>query len=361
MHPMVTLQNVKRRTYVHTTDSGDKMNADEIIPWGDDAVIGIIFNDNNGTYSIQSNTGGYLSSTGMLTTERAPDGSNDFVIEFHGGVVAFKNKKSHKYLTSLGSEGLCKATKSSVTAHEKYEMHNSYPQVTLQSFNKKFVSVKQGVELAATAKAADSDQEIFQLAPLDNGNWTVTASTKGSHAPEDWTLTPDGAIKSKSDEAGNKEFAIEFHGTKVAFKAGNGKYIAQQKVGYLKATGDEPTGESLFEFELINRPRLVLRGFYGFINTLPSGLLQCKHSLPEFYQLTTSAEGVAICNDNGKFWQVTDTGITAAGDVAQYYTIELYKNSKLTINHGGALFKSSQNGDFTATGSSGDKFTLMEY
>jgi len=359
MHPMVTIQNLKRTTYLHANDDGDSLTTDEVIPWGDDAVISIIFNDDNGTYSIQANNGKYLSNTGALAADRAADASCDFIIEFHGGVVAFKNKKSLKYVTSLGGQGLAKATKGAVTKDEKYELHNSYPQVNLQSFNKKFISCKQGIELAASAAAASTDQEIFQFEPLDSGKWTITAAGKGDGKPREWGMVEDGGIHAAGTGAG--EFDIEFYGTAVAFKAANGKYITQQKNSYLKANGDEPTGEALFPFTLVNRPRLVLRGFYGFVNTLPSGLLECNKSDAEQYFLETSPEGVAIAHQNGKYWTVGDTGISAKGDAPEYYTVELFMNSKMTISHGGNLFKGDQNGAFTATGSSKDNFTLFEY
>jgi fascin 1/2 len=361
MHPMVTIQNVKRTTFLHTNDTGDSLTTDEVVPWGDDAVIMLVFNEDNGTYCIQANNAKVLSNTGALAAERVGDGSCDYILEFHGGVIAFKNLKSGKYVTSLGGQGLAKATKSAVTKDEKYEMHNSYPQITLQAFNKKFVSCKQGIELAATAPSASTDQEIFQLEPLDNGNWTITAATLSSINPDTWVTTEDGGIQTSPDGVGATEFGIEFLGPNVAFKAANGKYITQQKNSYLKATATEPTGEALFAFTVVNRPRLVLRGVFGFVNTLPSGLLECNKSDFETFNLETSPEGVAITDSKGKYWAVGDGAISAKGDAPEWYTIELFKNSKLTIKHGSNLFKGAQNGAFTATGSSPDQHTLFEY
>jgi fascin 1/2 len=357
MHPMVAIQNVKRTTYLHTNETADSFTTDEVIPWGDDAVISILFNDDNGTYSLQSHRGTILSNTGALVADRVGDGSCDYILEFHGGVVAFKNLKSGKYMTSLGGQGLAKATKSTVTKDEQYELHNSYPQVNLQSFNKKFVSIKQGIELAASAATATTDREIFQFEPMDNGNWTITAA--GGNSPKAWGMVEDGGIH--ADGSGETEFSIEFYGTAVAFKASNGKYITQQKNSYLKAIGTEPTGESLFPFTIVNRPRLALRGFYGFVNTLPSGLLECNKSDAQEFHLETSSEGVAIAAANGKYWAVGDTGISAINDSPEYYTIELFKNSKMTIKHGDNVFKGYQNGAFTASGSSAEQATLFEY
>jgi len=360
MHPMVTIQNIKRSDFVHCNDEGDKLTTDEVIPWGDDAVLMIMFND-NGTYCIGANNGKVLKNDGSLADARAEDGSCDYIIEFHGGVIALKNLKSGKYVTSLGGAGLCKATKSSVTADEKYEMHNSYPQVTLESFNKKFVSCKQGVELAASVPKATSDQEIFQLEPQDNGKWKIVAATKGSTEPEFWTQTEGGGLSYKHDEEGEKEFNIEFHGTAIAIQCANGKYVKQQKNGYLKADGDDASGESLFQFSIVNRPRLVLRGHHGFVATLPSGLLECNKSEMEMFAFETSSDGVAIKGANGKYWGVTDTGISANGDAAEYYHIELYKNSKCTITHDGKTFMGAQNGAFTASGVGATEYTLFEY
>jgi fascin 1/2 len=360
MHPMVTIQNVKRTKYLHLNDAGDSVTTDEVVPWGDDAVLSIEFNATNGTYQLHTSNGMILSSNGALTAEAVPE--SDFILEFHGGVVSFKSKANGKYLTALGAQGLTKATKATVTKDEQFELQNSYPQINLQSFNKKFVSSRQGIELAATQAAANSDSEIFQLMPLDNDKWNLVASNGDATPPTRIVgMEANGSIHALSTEAGGEtEFDVEFYGTSIALKAANGKYVTQLKNSYLKASGEEPTGESLFTFTLVNRPRLVLRGEHGFIQQLPSGLLECNKSSGEEFDLATGPAGVSI-GKNGKFWQVGDNGISVAGESEEYYNIELFKNSKMVIKHGEKYFRGYQNGAFTATGAGVERETLFEY
>jgi len=360
MHPMITLKNQKRNTYVHLDDGKTSLTTDEEIPWGDDAVISICFWDTEkgGRYGIQASDGSYLSSTGALKADA--DDSCQFVLEFHGGLVSFKADNG-KFVTSLGSSGLCKATKTTVSADERYQMENSYPQVVLTSNNGKKLSIKQGVEVAASVGAGDkvTDAEIFQLEPLGGRQFAVRTSKN-----QLWMVDEGGVHANAKSAADNTQFEISFIGNSIALKGSNGKYLAQQMNGYLKPSADEASedAKSLFVFEIVNRPRLALRGEYGFINTLPSGLLECNKSTAEIYSLETKDGLVAIQDSKGKYWQIGEAGISASSGTPEYYNIELFQNSKMAISKDGRYFASSQNGNFKAEGSSGDdKLCLFEY
>merc|ERR1712072_1198706 len=65
--------------------------------------------------------------------------------------------------------------------------------------------------------------------------------------------------------AASSSFAIEWRGAQIALKASNGKYVAQMMNSYLHADADEATEENggVYSYELVNRPRLVLRRFAG--------------------------------------------------------------------------------------------------
>ena len=125
MHPMITLNNVMRKAYVHLSDAGNSLTTDELIPWGHDAVLELEFLE-DGSYGIKGSNGKYLRADGALSADGAADKDTHFVIEFQGGQVSFKAKENGKYLTSLGAQGLCKATKSAIGKDEQYVMENSY-------------------------------------------------------------------------------------------------------------------------------------------------------------------------------------------------------------------------------------------
>lgn len=114
-------------------------------------------------------------------------------------------------------------------------------------------------------------------------------------------------------------------------------------------------------YEIINRPRLVLRGEYGFVGTLPSGLLECNKSAPEVYTMNVDKGMVQIANANGKFWKVGDNGISCSGDVAENYTMSLHEESMMCLMFKGKYFEGFQNGAFTCTGSKPGKSSYFEY
>jgi len=184
----------KRCRYLHLADDQSSVTTDEDIPWGHDAVLEVAFNPDTKGTQLKTSTGMTLSATGALLDQA--DATCDFILEFSGKNVSFKSVSTGKYLTSLGSTGLAKATKSGVTNDERFVFGNSFPQIKLKASNGSLVSIKQGVEVAAmaAADATETDAEIFQLEPLGNGRWFIKSKDKlftltdgGIHA----TTAPD--------------------------------------------------------------------------------------------------------------------------------------------------------------------------
>jgi len=105
----------------------------------------------------------------------------------------------------------------------------------------------------------------------------------------------------------------------------------------------------------------VLRGSEGFVNTLPSGLLECNKSEPEYYDAEFKDGRIAVKGKTGKYWKVGDNGISVISDSPEWYDIELFPNSKMALKHNGKYFQSAQNGAFTATGASVDPKAHFEY
>jgi fascin 1/2 len=354
MHPQVNLRNVMRKAYCHM-DNGS-FATDEIVPWGEDATITLHFNTEDGTYGLVAADGLFLTATGALGPN---DDSAKFIIEFQGGQVSFKSKVSNKYVTALGAKGTLKASKAGITKDEQFVMEDSFPQIALHSKNGKYVSTKQGVELAAFADTI-TNNAIFQVEPLDNnGNWAIK-----SNVPKYWNLDGLSVQATETDSsAATSCFAIEWRGAQIALKASNGKYVAQMMNNYLHANVDEATEENggVFTYEIVNRPRLVLRGEYGFVGTLPSGLLECNKSTPEIYIMVVHDGKVQISHQNGKYWKVGSNGVSCSGGSPEDYAIELYDNSMLCLKMGDKYFQGAQNGAFTLTGTKADKSTHFEY
>jgi len=173
--------------------------------------------------------------------------------------------------------------------------------------------------------------------------------------------TPPGPDE-QVDAAGNNAFTVEFDGPNVMFRAANGNYLSTKMNKYIKADTATPDDSCVFTWTLVNRPRLILRGEFGFINTMPSGLLECNKSSPEVYNLTVTDGKAAISAQNGKFWKITETGVSATGDKAEDYSLKLFPNSRLAIlSEKQQLFTCQQHGALTATGDRVSSASLFEY
>eukprot|EP00039_Didymoeca_costata_P017819 m.331053 g.331053 ORF g.331053 m.331053 type:complete len:497 (+) comp16632_c0_seq1:105-1595(+) len=366
MHPQVCIRNVKRKRYMHLANNS--LCCDEDVPWGHDATINLQFFD-DGRYGLRASDGQYLSSSGALKADA--DDSCKFIIEFDSSKVSFRSS-TDKYLTALGATGLVKATKASITPDEQFIMEDSWPQMILRANNGKLVSIQQGVEIKANFDGAKfTDNETFQVEPQGNDKW-VFKTCKGGK--EQIFQLLDGAIHNAGDAEGEPgddcQFEVEFHGPKIGIKAANGKYIQQQMNGSIlaKASTASDDEKSLFTFTIINRPQIILRGDHGFVGTLPSGLLECNKSTAETYGMTYDSDGyyTIFKDEDGKqrYWQLGENGVSATGSAPEKFTIQLYKESKMTLHpvaKEGSLFAGAQNGEFKPTGTKPDKTTLWEY
>jgi fascin 1/2 len=361
MHPQVCVKNLNRKCYMHLADDGSSLTTDEVIPWGDDATITMHFFDDDGTYGLVAANGKYLTASGALSDAAGKDAR--FIIVFQGGKVSFKNVATGKFLTAIGAVGTCKATKSHITKDEMFHLEDSFPQLKFTSVNGKKLSIQQGIEVSASS-AQTTDNEIFQVEPVGNVGddiWTIKSCTS-----KYWSVR-DGSVISDAEEAGDSEkFKIEWHGPQVAIKSvANGKYLEQKLNGSIHAIGDEPSEEkrSLYVYEIVNRPRLVLRGEYGFVGTLPSGLLECNKSVPEVYSMHVTKGMCEIKHANGKYWQVSADGstISCSGGAAEGYTMSLHEDSMMCLMKDGKYFEGFQNGAFSCTGKGPGKSTFFEY
>ena len=151
----------------------------------------------------------------------------------------------------------------------------------------------------------------------------------------------------------------------MRIKAANGNFIQQRMNKYVDAKAKEEGDDSdLFTFTLVNRPRIAFRGEYGFVGTMPSGLLECNKSEAEIYNLECH-EGLYAFKSTGatpKYWKAGGQGFSAVSDEPEYYSLEFQQNSKVAIKtDAGNYLSSSQNGAFTAKGSSISAAELFEF
>jgi fascin 1/2 len=361
MHPQVCIKNVNKKKYVHLSDDGQTLNTNEIVPWGDDALITLIFFP-EGRYGIQAANGNYLSASGALKQDA--DDSCKFVLEIRGSQYAFKCVGGG-YLSS--ATGPMKQNRPAnpgrhvVTKDELYEFEDSHPQIKMTDYAGRKVSVKHGVEFTANStREAEDDTIRFQLEahPEKTGLWAFR-----THKDKYWSLAndADGSVHcdhdAKSGFSSAQYFTIEWMGASMAIKASNGKYITSSANGALRAIGAssavmiEDKCSSQYVWELINRPRLVIRTEHGFVNTTASGALVCNSPNPEVFDCHVTKGLVQIASSNGKYWTNGPSGLSASGSSPTMFEMCLLDNTNMTLSLDGKLFQAFQNGAFTATGS----------
>lgn len=359
MHPQVNLRNVRRKMYVHL--SGDQLTTDEVVPWGADALITLVFFD-SGKYGFEVSDGRYLSANGTLKNES--DSTTQFTLIFFGGEVAFRSDAGGEslYLTSVGGKGMVKASKpaeAGVSPDELFVIEDSHPQIKLTNVsNGKKASVYSGSEVSCNQTKSE-DTETFQIEQDERTKKWSLKTCKATYL----TLDGAGAIRSdvKDHQGADSLFEVKWLKNKLALKANNGKFVAIKKNGSWAANGDAVTDESSYVFEIINRPQLVLRGQHGFLGTMPSGAIQCNKSLPEVYNMHVTQGDCHISGSNGKYWKVSPDGITVDGSTPDAFHLEFIEPSKLAIRYGDKYLQGSQNGKFGATGTSIDESTLFEF
>jgi fascin 1/2 len=355
MHPQINMRSVNRKTFVHLSEG--VLTTDEVIPWGDDALLTLTFFEvgTGGFYGIQASNGQFLSHSGVLKAN--PDAECHFIIEFHRSKLAFKSP-GQKYLTSVGAKGALKASKERPGPDEFFTLQDSHPQMKLKASNGKRVSVRTGVEVSAN-QAEVTDAELFQMELSTDGKWSFR-----THKDMFWSLASDGGVHSNSKSvSGPEKFDVDWMDDKMAIKASNGKYVSIKKNGALVAVSDAPGGEAAFVWEMINRPKLVLRGEHGFVGTLPSGLVECNKSTPEVFNMHISGGKCHISGQNGKYWKVEPNGaITVTGSSPTDMFLEFVEPSKLMIKVADSGYlQGKQNGEFKVSGSIAQKSTLWEF
>lgn len=367
VHPQVNLRNVNRKKYVRLCRENDKLQCDELIPWGEDALITLEFI--NGKYAIKSCDDKFLSKDGTLIKDSQP-GSNSsiqFTLEIRSGQysgMAFKDCDG-KYLMGVGRDAVMQSKNKTVGKDELFTLEDSHPQVFITAHNGKMVSSKQGVDLTANQDEL-SDKETFQLEfDRSSSKWRLrTCDNKY------WSLESANGIRNVgNDRSATGLFDIEhLDGGQIAFKASNGKYLNARMNGSLFATSDSISDKERFYITIINRPLLMLKCDYGFIGfkSANNPRIECnKASADVIYLEHTNGKSAEYFfkGHNGKYWAIDGEGnVNADSDAPQPFLLEMRKQSRFVIKApNGNYIKGEQNGITTAKSSELAKATYWEY
>lgn len=353
MHPQVAMKNLNRDRYVHL--EGGELRVNEIIPWGDDAMIMLEFH--NGKYAIRGSDRKYLAHDGTMTPSVGDN--NLFILEFYESKLAFKTTKD-KYLQAYGGSGKLCVRRDEVGKDELFLLEDSHPQVQLIGTNGLYASNAQTEEVKCDRPEDKlGDTEVFQM-EFGAGKWAFR-NTKSFY----WSTSGGSTVAANQKQKGTTEyFDVEWHGHQIALKAASGKYVTMKPNGGFVANASSCGDNEKFVCNLVNRPQLVLRSDHGFCASKPTrDVISANAVDPEVFQVSVKNGKYVFKGANGKYWRTdVDGTVSCTGDQAEEYTIQLLAFSKMAIrNANGAFFKSEQAGGFKAVSSSPGASELFEF
>lgn len=356
--PQLNLFNMNRKAYAHLDTSSGEIRVNEVIPWGFDATISVDFHD--GKYSIRAANGNYLDHSGALVPDLKPGCL--YTIVYKGTQVAFRDMNG-KYLAGVGANATLQSRKSSITKDELFMFEDTNPQITLISYNKKYVSTRQGVEVRAN-QTDITDSETFQIMAVDrsdlsgNVKWAICGKNL-----KYWNSESNLVAKCEDFSSPDCQFTIIWQGPMVMFQANSGKYLKVTTNGQLSATGNQDENECKFVLEIINHPIVTLRSEFGFVGGKgASGILECNRSQYDVFRLKGSAGTYHFQTAAGQFWKVEGENVYNNQSEPSDFFIEFRAHTRMCIvAPNGRYIKSAQNGDFKTTGDTITPATLWEF
>eukprot|EP01147_Barroeca_monosierra_P000853 gene853-4125_t len=358
MHPQINLYNAMRKRYLHL--SGEQLVCDEDIPWGDDALLNLIFfgDHPDGRYGIQACDGRFVENTGKLVDQA--NSNCQFLLGFHDNQVSFMDSNG-KFLSCDGGSAVAKTHKNKVGRDELFTIQDSQPQFIITDNRGKFVSVRNGFEVKADQKDV-TDFERFQMEISEEGKIHLR-SNKLMY----WTVRGDNSIGAETEKpTPENAFTVDYSaGNRVRFiseKTGNPIYVKPCGTLTVGSGGDAAT--TLFTLEIINRPTLLLRGQYGFVQIKgASGRLECNRATGYSFYLENKGGFYHLRTKEGKYWNVDSDGVHVTGSNPAEFVIKFIRPTHALIEHveSGKLLEGQQNGALKATGSSVGPNTLWEY
>ncbi|KAF3853386.1 hypothetical protein F7725_014074 [Dissostichus mawsoni] len=337
LHPQANLLSVARKRYAHLSMEDGEIAVDMNIPWGVAALLTLVYQE--GKYCLKTCDSRFLSNDGKLVTQSGR--ATAYTLELKCGKLAFKDCEG-KYLSPMGPTGTLRSGRCSKPGKDElFDLEESHPQVVLTAANGRYVSIRQGVSLAANQED-ETDMETFQM-EIDKETRKCTFRTSQGNY---WDLVAHGGIQSSATEvSATSMFSVEWLGHKVALKANNGKYICTKKNGQLLAVSDSIGEDEQLTLKLINRPMLILRGENGFI---------CHHKNSNLLDGSRSGRSVLVreqlrlvCSD---------------GEVPEDFTVELLEHGRLAIRGKNRKYlRGDQGGTLKGDGLSLSSSALWEY
>ncbi|XP_077482372.1 fascin-2b [Stigmatopora argus] len=356
LHPRANLLSVARQRYARLSLEDGEISVDVNIPWGVAAILTLVYQ--KGKYCLKTSDGRFLGNDGKLATQSGK--TTAYTLELKCGKLAFKDGEG-KYLSPVGPNGTLRSGRCSKPGKDElFDLQESHPQVVLIAANGKYVSMRQGVSLAANQED-ETDTETFQMEMDKENTKCAFRTSQGNY----WALVAHGGIQSTATEvSADSTFAVEWLGHKMALKANNGKYICAKKNGQLLAVSETIGEDEQLSLKLTNRPMLILRGENGFIcHHKNSNTLDASRSVYDTFGLQFSDGFYHIKGENGRFWYVNGSGLVCSdGEVPEDFDLELPERGRLAIrSRSGRYLRGDRGGTLKADGLGLSSSALWEY
>ena len=383
---MFALKSLGRKRYGRASmsicgDGKEQIQVDATSPWGSETLFHFKYFE-GGRYSLLTSSCKYLTCEGMCIDWAPSHNSNGtngtsgglivngkpltavvppseclFTIEYHGGNIAFRDM-SGKYLAASGRASTLRTRSNTVSRDELFEFEKAPIQVSLRAtFNNRFVSTKQGMDVSANQNEITSSHEVFELQYHDySDTWTIR--TKDHHY---WSPGAASAIQTNSGDVSSAAHLKLVWNPEdgscsllVSNKDGRddestAKWVAARKSGQLCYSGQDAAS---FYMLFQNRTSLNLRasngsGFVGL--KLPgSGKLDATKSIPDSILLEYGNSDQDVDNDEAtfnccyfkmpainKYWSIIDNNQLACDSLsttcAQQFQLELRTGSTIAI------------------------------
>ncbi|KAI4807198.1 hypothetical protein KUCAC02_027025 [Chaenocephalus aceratus] len=333
LHPQANLLSVARKRYAHLSMEDGEIAVDMNIPWGVAALLTLVYQE--GKYCLKTCDSRFLSNDGKLVTQSGR--ATAYTLELKCGKLAFKDCEG-KYLSPMGPTGTLRSGRCSKPGKDElFDLEESHPQVVLTAANGRYVSIRQGVSLAANQED-ETDMETFQM-EIDKETRKCTFRTSQGNY---WDLVAHGGIQSSATEvSATSMFSVEWLGT-----------------------SDSIGEDEQLTLKLINRPMLILRGENGFIcHHKNSNLLDGSRSIYDIFSLQFSNGAYHIRGVDGRFWYVNSSGLVCSdGEVPEDFTVELLEHGRLAIRGKNRKYlRGDQGGTLKGDGLSLSSSALWEY
>ncbi|KAH9401048.1 Fascin [Tyrophagus putrescentiae] len=318
---------------------------------------------------------------------------------YHGGYIAFRDKNG-RYLAAAGRQAVLRTRSNAVGKDELFEFEPAPLQVAFRAtFNNKWVSIKQGVDLSANQNDV-TQHETFQLEYEAKGDRWCISTFEGKY----WAFGAASTVQaSNSASAGSSDRAY----FRLVWNTDDGTCslmaLEPSSGGQLRSLGARKSGqlftggpESIrFYVKFLNRTSISLRGCQR--QRLCSVKLESNKTIPDLFTVeyansenlsgTGGTGGINGGGDvdlelinstfncvffklvsTGKYLHVVDGGQTLAADApnaacAQAFQLELRTGTYLAIRTADAngYLNLTANGALLVAPTTPEKATLWEF